>query len=85
MTQAINDSVPNKLIRRVSNTKSLGLHIHEKLSWTKQIDVLSREISSAIGGLKRIRRYVPFKTLFFIYNSLIQSHFDYCDVVWKLE
>ena len=59
------NSVPKilHLIRRVSNTKSLGLHIHEKLSWTKQIDALSRKISSTIGGLKRIRQYVPFKTL----------------------
>lgn len=72
-----------KLIRRVSITKSLGLHIDEKLSWTKQIDVLSKKISSAIGGLKRVRQYVPFKILLVIYNSLIQSHFDYCDVVWN--
>ena len=72
----------NKLIRQVSNTKSLGLYIDEKLSWTKQIDVLSKKISSAIGGLKRIRQYVPFQTLNLIYNSLVQSHFDYCDIVW---
>ena len=45
--------------------------------------LLSRKIPSAIGGLKRIRQYVPFKTLFLIYNSLIQSHFDYCDIVWN--
>ena len=32
--------------------------------------------------LKRIRPFAPLSTLQFIYNSLIQPHFDYCSVVW---
>ena len=61
---------------------TLGLYIDEKLSWAKHIDVLAKKVSSAIGGLKRIRQYSPRKTLLLIYNSLIQAHFDYCDLVW---
>jgi hypothetical protein len=42
---------------------------------------LSKKIASGIGGLQRIRLFVP-GTLRFIFNSLIQPHFDYCCVVW---
>ena len=30
-----------------------------------------------------MRPYVPIKTLKSIYKSLIQPHFDYCDIVWS--
>ena len=30
-----------------------------------------------------MRPYVLIKTLEFIYKSLIQPHFDYCDIVWS--
>ena len=32
--------------------------------------------------LKRIRLFVPPPALHYIYNALIQSHFDYCNLVW---
>ena len=31
---------------------------------------------------KRIRHLTPFNVLIKVYNSLIQPHFDYCNVVW---
>ena len=32
--------------------------------------------------IKRIRHLTPFNVLVKVYNSLIQPHFDYCNVVW---
>ena len=69
-------------IKQVLNSKSLGVYIDENLSWTVNIDKSSKKIASGIGALKRIRSFVPRKTLQFIFNSLIQPHFDYCSVVW---
>ena len=43
---------------------------------------LSKKIASAIGAIKRIRDFVPTPTLHSIYNALIQSQLDYCNVVW---
>ena len=73
------DGVP---LDQVSHTKSLGVHIDENLSWNEHINKLSKKIASGIGALKRIRPFVPTTTLQFIFNSLIQPHFDYCSVVW---
>ena len=69
-------------IKRVDCTKSLGLNIGENLSWSKHIDKISKKIASGIGALKRMRPVVPISTLQYIYNSIIQPHFDYSCVVW---
>lgn len=63
-------------------SKSLGVHIDENMSWTVHIETISKKIASGISALKCIRSFVPWKTLQFIFNSLTQLHFDYCNVVW---
>ena len=69
-------------INQVSHTKSIGVWLDENLTWNEHIDKISKKIASGIGALKRIRSFVPPTTLQFIYNSLVQPHFDYCCVVW---
>ena len=73
------DNVP---IEHVSSVKSLGIFIDENLRWQTHIDKLSKKIASGIGAIKRIRPFVPPSILHYIYNALIQSHFDYCNLVW---
>ena len=41
------------------------------------------KIASALGAIKRIRHLIPFNVLINVYDSLIQPHFDYCNVVWS--
>jgi hypothetical protein len=61
----------------------IGVYLDENLTWNEHINRLSKKIASGIGALKRIRSFVPGTTLQFIFNSLIQPHFDYCfSVVW---
>ena len=54
----------------------------QNLTWNAHIEHISKKIASCIGILKRSRSFVPFETLLFIYNALVQPHFDYCSVVW---
>ena len=69
-------------MKQVSCTKSFGVLIEETLSWNEHIEKSSTKIASGIGALKRIRPFAPPSTLPFIYNSLIQPHFDSdCSVV----
>ena len=42
----------------------------------------NQKISYGIGSIKRISHSVPPATLHTIYHGLVQSHFDYCSVVW---
>ena len=67
----------NKQIRTVKKSKSLGITIDERLSWTDHIDIVSKKVSSAIGGLRQVRSFINKETAITIYNSLIQPLFDY--------
>ena len=72
----------NNSIKRVSHTKSLGLIIDDRLSWTEHINVLCKKVASAIGALKRLRPFVTQAVAIQIYKALILPHFDYCSAVW---
>ena len=74
--------INGKQLNRVDFTKSLGVFIDENLTWSNHINAISKKISSGIGSIKRISRCVPPATLHNIYHGLVQSHFDYCSVVW---
>ena len=49
---------------------------------TYHINAISKKISSSIGSIKRISHCLPPATLHNIYHGLVQSHFNYCSVVW---
>ena len=86
LTYADNDipdlEINGTQLNRVDFTKSLGVLIDENLTWSNHINAISKKISSGIGSIKRICRCVPPATLHNIYHGLVQSHFDYCSVVW---
>ena len=74
-------SQPELSIDNIPIEKSLGIFIDENLRLQTHIDKLSKKITSGIGAIKRIRDFVPTPTLHCIYNALIQSQFDYCNIV----
>ena len=69
-------------IKRVKQTKTLGIIIDEQLLWKDQISDIVTKISKGIGMLRRMKVYVPQKTLITAYKALILLHFDYCSLVW---
>ena len=74
----INIQLDGHPISRVEHTKSLGLNIDDRPSWSNHIKDPCRKISSAIGALRRIRPLISQSTAVQLYNALIQPHFDYC-------
>ena len=67
---------------QLNRVKSLGVLIDENLTWGNHINAITKKVSSGIGSIKRISHCVPPATLCTIYRGLVQSHFDYCSVVW---
>ena len=78
----INVEIENKTIERVYHSKSLGVVIDDRLSWSNHINELCKKVSSGIGALRRVRPFISTTTAVQIYNALIQPHFDYCSSVW---
>ena len=69
-------------IKQVTTAKSLGVLIDNNLNWSSHIDKLTKKLASGIGAIKRVRHLVPQATLHTMYSTLVQPHFDYCNVVW---
>ena len=74
--------IENQVIKKVRNTKVLGVKLDENLSWEKHIDHISSKITSGIGAIMRIKDYVEQSTLVTVYNALTQPYFDYCCEIW---
>ena len=45
------------------------------MAWHSHIDI-------GIGTIKRIKPFVSLEILHYIYNALVQPHFDYCGIFW---
>ena len=79
---SLNDKIEGVKINQTDHSKALGLNIDENLSWKEHIHAVSKKVASSIGALKRIRPFISMHTAIKIYKGLIESHFDYCSVVW---
>jgi len=72
----------NTNLERVKQTKFLGIHIDENLTWRSHIDNVAKSISRGIGILYKLKYFVPEKILFSLYCTLILPHINYCVLVW---
>ena len=73
----IDIEIDGEKIKRVDHTKSLGLVIDDRFSWSKHVEEISRKVFSSIGALKRVRPFISINTAVQLYNALILPHFDY--------
>ena len=73
----------NHPLSRVSSTESFGDVTDDRLNLDEHINSIVKKISRGIAGLREVRKFVSFSTMKILYNSLIQSLFDYCAIVWN--
>ena len=69
-------------IKKVSETKFLGVIIDEHLSWESHITALRRKLNYASATLYRIRDSLPTYLRKDHYHTLYESHLSYCISVW---
>ena len=81
-TESPSLTINENAIDQVTSAKSLGVYVDQNINWECHIENISKKIACAIGAIKRIRHLTPLNVLIKVYNSLIQPHFDYCNVVW---
>ena len=78
----INVNINGNKLNQISETKLLGIHIDENLTWKTQCTAISRKLSKKFGLMKRLRSILPLNIISKLYYPLIQSHIDYCITVW---
>jgi hypothetical protein len=75
-------SINNIIIKRVKQTKFLGVIIDDKLSWKPHILSLNKKLSSICGRIYRIKKCLPESLYKQIYHSLFESHLGFSISVW---
>ena len=71
-------------IDRKHVAKFLGVFVDEKLKWTSHIKSLSTKMSRNCGMLYKMKGILPQKAMLTLYHSFIQSHLNYCSLIWGL-
>ena len=69
-------------IERKTETKFLGVIIDDSLKWTRHVKTVLSKMSRYIGIMYKIKKLIPLRARLQIYHSFIQSHINYCSLVW---
>ena len=69
-------------IERRTVARFLGVLIDDKLTFSQHISAIKSKMSRYTGALYRLKHILPLKARLTIFNSLVQSHLNYCSLIW---
>ena len=72
----------NKEIKRVSNTKSLGVMLDKYLNWDEQFKSVKSTICKGLASVKKLKNILPQSKLSIVYYAIVESHLRYANVIW---
>ena len=87
-SQARNIDLPQPLfiseipIERMREARFLGVIIDDSLSWSRHVKTVQSKMARYVGIMYKIKKYLPLNARIQIYHSLVQSHANYCSLVW---
>ena len=74
--------IAGTLINRKSEARFLGVIVDDKLSWTSHIKALKSKMCRYVGIMYKIKHLLPLQARLQIYHSFVQSHLNFCSLVW---
>ena len=69
-------------IERKTEARFLGVIVDEKLNWSQHISAIKTKMTRYIGLMYKLKRYLPLSARLQIYHSFVQSHLNFCSLVW---
>ena len=73
------DHTPKQL---VSDFNFIGLTLDSHLNWKQHMDKTANKCSRTIGIINRLKHVLPTHIKIILYQTLIQSHLNYCVLIW---
>ena len=58
--------------------------MNENLTWKDHTLTVKAKMSRYVGILVKLKNLLPLSARKNIFNSFVQSHFNYCSLVWGL-
>ena len=74
--------ISNTPIERKSEARFLGVIIDESLNWSRHVKTVLSKMSRYVGIMYKIKRYLPLTARLQIYHSFVQSHLNFCSLLW---
>jgi hypothetical protein len=74
--------IANEEIARTSCFKLLGIHLDEKLQWSKHINTCHTKLISALYIITKMKDLLPLNTLKTLYYTLVYPHLNYGIILW---
>ena len=71
-------------VLRVDEHKHLGLILTPTLNFAKHIAEKVKRAKRNIGIMKHLNKFLPIKTLIYMYKALVRPHLDYCDIIYHI-
>lgn len=69
-------------ITRKSEARFLGVLMDENLTWSQHVSTVKMKMSRYIGIMYKLKKFLPLEARLQIYHSFVQSHLNYCALVW---
>ena len=74
--------ISNTAIERKTEVRFLGVIIDETLNWTRHVKTVLSKMSRYVGIMYKIKKFLPLRARLQIYYSFVQSHINFCSLVW---
>ena len=80
--QSIILTINNVKLRESSSVVLLGLTIDNRLTFKDHINISCRRVDLKLHVLRRIRKYLTTVKAKLLYNTFINSQFNYASITW---
>ena len=74
--------INNVHIEKLTEARFLGVIVDDKFTWKSHIHAIKTKMARYVGILFKIKFHVPLKVRLQIYHSFVQSHLNYCSLLW---
>ena len=75
-------TIANLPIERLTKSTFLGVIVDENLTWSRHIKTIQTEMTRYIGLMYKLKSQLSLKVRIQIFHSFVQSHINYCSLVW---
>ena len=81
-TSTLQVKIDNSIIEQKTEARFLGVIVDENLTWASHIRAVRIKMSRFIGVMHKIKNRLPIKARLQIFQSFVQSHLNFCSLVW---
>ena len=82
MTKEVTLNIRNEVILNENSIKLLGITIDNELKFNEHVSNLCKKASQKLHALARVAQYIDSPKLRILLKAFIESHFNYCPLVW---